>query len=195
MRELSQHLYDCMTEIGEEHLEEAWNYLPQKKKTSQNWKKWTALAASLLLVSGIWLVLPYLSMGGGTKSEAPAASAPAMSAPAAAAPEITDQETEAVESVTDGSQVSGNKAILKAGQKVAYLDGRIGVLLTEEEAKQRGIVPADDLTMDNPVLYLEYRDGVYCPTQKNTGIVLYAGTDDFDRISDGAECFVVCVQP
>ena len=195
MREPSQRLYDCMTEIGEEYLEEAWNLVPKKEQAQLHlhWKKWTALAASLLLVAGIGLILPELGMGSSTKGEAPAASAPAMSAPAAVAPEIMDEETENREPVVDGSQVSGsgNTRILQAGQQVAYPDGRIGVLLSEEEAEKRGIIFADDLNWDGPVLYLEYRDRMYCSTEKNTGIVLYAGGNGFDVISDGKRMFVV----
>ncbi len=198
MMEQSQRLYDCITEIGEEYLEEAWNLVPEQRHTPLlNWKRWTTLAASLLLAVGIGLVLPRFGMGGGTKSESPACSAPAASAPAAAAPELMDEETGGVEAVSDGSQVggSGNTRILQAGQQVAYPDGRVGILLSEEEAEKQGMILTDDLNWEGPVLYLEYRDGMYRPTDTHSEIVLYTCGDGFGIIRNGELYIIVQIQP
>lgn len=200
MIERSQRLYDCITQIGEEYLEEAMDLLPQKSNTFLAFRKWGVLAASLLLVVGIGLLIPGtdIGWGGSTKGEEPACSAPAAAAPEAAVPEMMDQaadrETEDEKFVTDGSQVgiNGNTVHPKAGQCVQYPDGSIGVLLSEDEARKLGI-DTGECSLETPDLWLAYQDGMYRPVQQSTNIVLYSSTDGFDVLSDGEHSFVVWV--
>ena len=93
-----QRLYDCITEVSDQYIQEAETFeVRQVKILNINWKQWSSMAAALVVVVGVGLAVSHLG-GGASDSSAPAMSEPACSAPAASAPAAEDMEApEAVE--------------------------------------------------------------------------------------------------
>ena len=93
-----QRLYDCITEVSDQYIQEAETFeIRQGKVLNIDWKRWSSLAAALIVVAGVGLVVRQMG-GGSADTSAPAMSEPACSAPAASAPAAEDVEPpEAVE--------------------------------------------------------------------------------------------------
>lgn len=93
-----QRLYDCITEVSDQYIQEAETFeIRQGKILNIDWKRWSSLVAALIVVAGAGLVVRQMGAGS-ADSSAPAMSEPACSAPAASAPAAEDVEPpEAVE--------------------------------------------------------------------------------------------------
>ena len=79
-----QRLYDCITEVSDQFVQEAETHEIRQVKTLHiNWKRWSSIAAALAVVVGVGLAVGQLGGGGASDSSKPAMSAPAASAPAA----------------------------------------------------------------------------------------------------------------
>ena len=96
--ERAERLYDCITQVSDQYIQEAETFeIPQGNMLSFNWKRWSSMAAALVVVVGVGLAVSQLG-GGASDTSAPAMSEPACSAPAASAPAAEDVEPpEAVE--------------------------------------------------------------------------------------------------
>ena len=96
--ERAERLYDCITQVSDQYIQEAETFeIRQGKILNIDWKRLGSLAAALIVVAGAGLVVRQMG-GGSADTSAPAMSEPACSAPAASAPAAEDVEPpEAVE--------------------------------------------------------------------------------------------------
>lgn len=128
--ERAERLYDCITQVSDQYIQEAETFgVRQGKILNIDWKRWSSMAAALVVVVGVGLAVSQL--GGSADTSAPAMSEPACSAPAASAPAAEDVEPpEAVEQpglagsqgfdymTTDGAAYSSLEQLVSAADVI-----------------------------------------------------------------------------
>ena len=172
--ERAQRFYDCITEIGDRYIQDAEEYTPtQNKSRPIAWRRWTGMAAALVLVVGLSFAVYYLPRMGGATSGV-AAEMPAMSAPAAAAPEAAPMEP------APGGSLMDKVEAAPAAPEQAAVCGMPEDLAAEVEGKTP--------------MWLEFTGEWYVPTEGPSAYALFAYSPDLGIISDGTDYYAVAVQ-
>jgi len=199
--ERAQRFYDCITEIGDRYIQDAEEYTPAQNKIRPiAWRRWTGMAAALVLVVGLSFAVYYLPRMGGATSGA-AAEMPAMSAPAAAAPEAAPMEPAPGGSLMDKAEAAPaapeqtQTVRLEPGQEIHFETGEVDVILTPEQAAVCGM--PEDLAAEvegKTPMWLEFTGEWYVPTEGPSAYALFAYSPDLGIISDGTDYYAVAVQ-
>ena len=147
-----QRLYDCITEVSDQYIQEAETFEKRQGKTLDiNWKQWGSLVAALVVVAGVGLAMTQLGGGGSSDASAPAMSAPACSAPAAGEPSVEEPAAETIPEQEDGrgdmeSTVQGNEWMAADWQIYASLEEL--VLASDVIVEGRVVDVHEDVALD-----------------------------------------------
>lgn len=191
--ERAQRLYDCITEVSDQYIQEAECVeIRQGKILAYPWKRIGSLAAALVLVAGMSYALPRMMGGGGAASSAPAASAPETMEPSVEEPAMEDIQD--VEQSTGVGRADGGHESLQAGVVIRLSDEEHCVILSGEEAFQRGL-PEDleEAIAGEAFCQLTWQDGAFVPAGEESGIVLYPCAPDIYIVSDGKQYLAAAI--
>lgn len=179
--ERAERLYNSLTEIREDYLLQAEEFRPERPRAAHSWKRWTALAAAVLLVVGVGTV-----MRGGADSASSAERFEPISG-------MTPFEPETENGFSNETVMDQETPILD--REIHFTNGEIWAVLAPEAAKTLDL--PEDLSAaaaGKPDLWLTEENGVYFPTDAPTGVALYVYTEDVCIVHDGTEYYAAVMK-